>query len=51
LLTEEIAQVTYNSHVTFYGVPEKGRRSSLWSRTPDGWVLRFHQGTPYDDAG
>ena len=21
-------------------------RSSLWLRTPDGWRLRFHQGTP-----
>ena len=22
------------------------RRMSLWQRTPDGWRLRFHQGTP-----
>ena len=50
LLTGDIVQVTYNSQVTYDGVPEKGRRSSLWSRTPDGWVLRFHQGTPYDDV-
>jgi hypothetical protein len=49
LLSQDIAQVTYNSQVTYDGVVEKGRRSSIWSRTPDGWVLRFHQGTPYVD--
>ena len=50
LLTEDIAQVIYNSKVTYEGVVEYGRRSSIWFRTPGGWVLRFHQGTPYDDA-
>ncbi len=50
LLSEDIAQVTYNSHVTYDGVLEKGRRSSIWFRSPDGWILKFHQGTPYDDA-
>ena len=50
LLTEDIAQVTYNSKVTYDGVVQKGRRSSIWFRTPKGWILRFHQGTPYDDA-
>jgi hypothetical protein len=50
LLTDNIAQVTYNSHVTYEGVVEKGRRSSIWFRTSDSWVLRFHQGTPYDVA-
>jgi hypothetical protein len=47
LLDENTAQVTYNSRVTYGGVVEHGRRSSIWSRTPAGWVLRFHQGTPY----
>lgn len=50
LLTEDIAQVIYNSKVTYDGVVEKGRRSSIWLRTLNGWVLKFHQGTPYDDA-
>jgi hypothetical protein len=47
LLNESIAQVTYNSAVTYDGVVEYARRSSIWSRTTSGWVLRFHQGTPF----
>jgi hypothetical protein len=50
LLSRNVAQVTYNSQVTYNGVVEKARRSSIWSRTADGWVLRFHQGTPYDNG-
>ena len=50
LLTEDVAQVTYNSAVTYDGILQRGRRSSIWSRTSTGWVLRFHQGTPYEDA-
>ena len=49
-LTDEMVQVTYNSEATYGGVVERGRRSSIWSRAPDGWVLRFHQGTPFDDV-
>ena len=49
LLTKDIAQVIYNSKVTYDGVVLKGRRSSIWLRTSNGWVLKFHQGTPYDD--
>jgi hypothetical protein len=42
---------TYKSAVTHDGVVLRARRSSIWSRTPTGWVLRFHQGTPIaDDA-
>jgi len=48
LLSAEIAQVTYNSAVTYDGVVQRARRSSIWSRIAGGWVLRFHQGTPYD---
>ena len=47
LLDENTAQVTYNSAVTYDGITEYGRRSSLWSRTSGGWILRFHQGTAY----
>jgi len=47
-LSDNVALVTYNSQVAFHGQCEYGRRSSIWSRLGDGWVLRFHQGTPYD---
>jgi len=50
LLAQDVAQVTYNSAVTYDGVVEHGRRSSIWTRAEGGWVLRFHQGTPYDAA-
>ena len=50
LLTRDVAQVTYNSAVTYDGIVQKGRRSSIWFRAARGWVLRFHQGTPYGDA-
>jgi hypothetical protein len=46
LLSKGVAQVTYNSSVTYDGVVENARRSSIWSRASSGWVLRFHQGTP-----
>jgi hypothetical protein len=47
LLNENTVQITYNSAVTYDGIVEHGRRSSIWSRTEAGWVMRFHQGTPY----
>lgn len=47
LLEENIAQVTYHSAITHNGVVEYARRSSIWSRTTSGWLLRFHQGTPF----
>lgn len=37
--------VTYVSEV-MYDKLEMGNRSSLWLKTPAGWKLRFHQGTP-----
>jgi hypothetical protein len=46
LLDRDVAQVTYNSAVTYDGEVLHARRSSIWSRTASGWVLRFHQGTP-----
>ncbi|MDE2992021.1 MAG: nuclear transport factor 2 family protein [Chloroflexota bacterium] len=45
LLDANLAQVTYVSTVTYQGVDERSTRSSLWSRTANGWQLRFHQGT------
>ncbi len=50
LIADDVAQVTYNSAVTYDGVGEKGRRSSLWTRNGQESILRFHQGTPYTDA-
>ena len=50
-LSPEIAQVTYDSAVTYGGVVQHARRSSVWSRAAAGWVLRFHQGTPTDSSG
>ena len=47
-LDENTVLVTYNSVAVFDGVHEFARRSSIWSRSPAGWVMRFHQGTPYD---
>lgn len=47
LLDENTAQVTYHSAVTYNSIVEHARRSSIWSRTTGGWVLRFHQGTPF----
>jgi hypothetical protein len=47
LLNDNIAQVTYNSAVTYDGIVEYARRSSIWSRTTSGWMLRFHQGIPF----
>jgi hypothetical protein len=37
--------VTYISEVV-YGEVERANRCSVWSRTHDGWMIRFHQGTP-----
>lgn len=48
LLHPDVAQITYNSAVRYDGVVQNARRSSIWSRTSGGWILRFHQGTPYD---
>ena len=47
LLAPDVAQVTYNSALECDGAYEYGRRSSIWSRSANGWVLRFHQGTPF----
>jgi hypothetical protein len=48
LLHPDVAQVTYNSAVRYDGVVQRARRSSIWSRIPGGWILRFHQGTSYE---
>ncbi len=47
LLARDVAQVTYDSAVEYGSAVEHARRSSIWSRRAGSWVLRFHQGTPY----
>ena len=49
LLSQGVAQVTYNSVVTYGENIEKARRSSIWTRSSGGWKLRFHQGTPFSN--
>lgn len=49
MLSQDVAQVIYDSEVTYEGVVEKGRRSSIWTRFGKSWKLRFHQGTAFYD--
>ena len=44
-LDSDNALVTYISEVQNENL-EKANRCSVWSRTKNGWQLRFHQGTP-----
>jgi hypothetical protein len=46
LLDEKTAQSTYISETGSGADRLLARRSSIWSKTPQGWQLRFHQGTP-----
>lgn len=45
-LDENTAQVTYISETENADGRLVSRRSSIWFKTPQGWQLRFHQGTP-----
>ena len=48
MLDDTTALVTYISQVRRHGGSfEYARRSSIWSNRSTGWVLRFHQGTPF----
>ena len=47
-LDSQTVQLTYNSHVEREGVVQHARRSSIWSQHDGQWVMRFHQGTPYN---
>jgi hypothetical protein len=46
LISADVALITYVSEVACGDEIETANRSSLWSRYPTGWRLRFHQGTP-----
>ena len=47
-ISDGIILLTYKSaHISNDGELSRHTfRSSLWQQTPDGWQLRFHQGTP-----
>lgn len=47
-LSTNVVQVTYNTRVEIDGIVQHRRRSSIWTSTLQGWVIRFHQGTPYE---
>ncbi|PJK13036.1 DUF4440 domain-containing protein [Lysobacteraceae bacterium NML120232] len=48
LLNADTAQLLYDSIVRREtGELEYSHRSSLWTRTANSWVMRFHQGTPF----
>jgi hypothetical protein len=44
-LVEYCVMVTYVSEERYAGLA-RANRCSIWLKTPDGWRLRFHQGTP-----
>jgi hypothetical protein len=47
LIDDMTVLVTYITEAR-YDTVERSNRSSLWSKTGEGWRLRFHQGTPTD---
>jgi hypothetical protein len=51
-LDDILALLTYRSaHLNADGSCHRHTlRSSLWQRSAHGWQLRFHQGTPTEDA-
>ena len=44
-IDEQTVLVTYVSEVQYENL-ERANRSSIWTKTSDGWKIRFHQGTP-----
>ena len=44
------ALLTYDSAVGPPGARQWAHRSSVWTRGAQGWVMRFHQGTPFVPA-
>jgi hypothetical protein len=48
VLDAQTVLLTYDSAAEYDGVMEYARRSSIWYRSSSGWVMRFHQGTPFE---
>ena len=44
-ISKDVVLITYISKV-IYDEIETANRSSIWIKTPKGWQLKFHQGTP-----
>ena len=44
-ISKDVVLITYISKV-IYDAIETANRSSIWIKTPKGWQLKFHQGTP-----
>lgn len=49
-LAYDVVQTTYVSEVTYGERVEYANRSSIWTRSSNEWLLRFHQGTPTDPS-
>ena len=45
----DVVLVTYMNTVTYRGVTQSARRSSIWTNTPQGWKLKFQQATASAD--
>lgn len=50
VLDVNTVQIIYDSEALYNGVVEYAHRSSIWSRIDGRWVMRFHQGTPYQPS-
>ncbi len=44
-LAPDVVQLTFDTESN----GRRAHRSSLWRRTDRGWLLYFHQGTPYEE--
>ena len=45
LLAPTVVLVTYLAQRTHDGSATQSKRSSLWVKSPEGWQMRYHQGT------
>lgn len=48
VLDAQTVLLTYDSAAEYDGVMKYARRSSIWYRSSSGWMMRFHQGTPFE---
>ena len=48
-LAEDIALVSYVNTVTYQGKTSRVRRSSVWTKPADDWLLRFQQAPTLPD--
>ncbi len=48
LISNDVVLATYNSEIKYGDTTMYARRSSIWCKQGVNWVLKFHQGTPYE---